>query len=236
MNTCDEYREAVGADPSFDGGAGHLSTCEACQAFRAEMQDLDQLIGRAMRLSVPELALPDLAEIDTSNVAVMPRRRFGAPAWLALAATVTLAAFLGFRMFGNDLSAVPLAEQIVAHIEHEPYAVRVTDEAVSDRRLARVVPASVATMDHSAGLITYAQSCLINGHEVPHLVIQGERGPITILLMPEEAVAGAQSIVSERLNGVILPVGRGSIAIIGEEGENLQKIEEQVLSSVTWST
>jgi len=106
----------------------------------------------------------------------------------------------------------------------------------SHRRLARVVPADVATMNHDAGLITYAQSCIINGKEVPHLVIQGKNGPVTVLLMPDEMVDGAVKIEGESINGVILPVGNGSIAIIGEEDERLDIIQESVMHSVSWST
>jgi len=236
MNTCEEYREAIATDPSFDGGSAHLSQCAPCQAFRSEMQALDLKIGRALAINVPELDLPELPEIDASKIAVLPQLRFTTPAWLAVAATVTLAAFIGFRMLGDDLSSGTLAEQIVAHIEHEPYSFRVSDEAVSDQRLARVVPATVATMDHGAGLITYAQTCLINGRDVPHLVIQGERGPVTILLMPEEKVSRAQLFGGDNVTGVILPVGDGSIAIVGRDGERLDEIQERVRNSVTWGT
>ncbi len=236
MNTCEEYREAIAAEPSFDGGAAHLSQCASCQAFRAEILALDLKISSALAISVPELKLPELSEIDTSKVTALPLRRFAQPAWLAVAATVTLAAFIGFGMLGSDVSNATLAEQILAHIDHEPGAFRVVDEAVTDKRLARVVPASIGSMDHSVGLITYAQSCRINGREVPHLVIQGEFGPITILLMPGEKISGAQTIEGENVHGIILPVGDGSIAIIGEGGERLERIEEQVKNSVTWST
>jgi Protein of unknown function (DUF3379) len=244
MNTCEEYQDAVAADPSFDGGAGHLSTCASCQAFREEMLALDAQIGRALAINVPEFDMPELGDVETSNVTSLPQRRFGAPrlgaprlgarSWLAAAASITLVAFIGLQMFGGSVSNDALAEQILAHIDHEPFSFRETVNAVSDQRLERVIPANLAVMDHSAGLITYAQSCIINGHEVPHLVIQGERGPVTILLMPYEKVSAAQSIVGESVNGVILPVGNGSIAIIGEQGESLERIEERVKNSVTW--
>ena len=234
MNTCEEYIEAIAADPSFDGGAGHLSACASCQSFREEMLALDRQIARALELSVPDLNVPELPELDTSKVTALPQRRFGAPTWLAVAATIMLAAVVGFRMLGDDLTNSALAEQIIAHIDHEPFSFRETVSAVSDERLARVIPANVATMDHSAGLITYAQSCIINGNEVPHLVIQGEHGPITILLMPGEKVSGVESFGGESINGLIFPVGDGSIAIVGEKGESLERIEEQIKNSVRW--
>jgi hypothetical protein len=140
-------------------------------------------------------------------------------------------------MFSPNLdSGVPLAEQIVTHLEHEKFSLKVTDVAVSDDRLARIVPANVAMLDRNTGLVSYAQSCIINGHTVPHLVFQGEHGPVTILLMPDEQIAGPERIQSEFFNGVILPVGKGSIAIVGEDDEDLLQMEEMIKHSVTWET
>ena len=144
---CEEYREAIAADPSFDGGAGHLTQCEACQAYRSEMLALDERISRALAIDVPELVIPELPNVDTENVvALSGRRRLSPPAWLAVAATVAIAAFLGARFVGNGVEYDSLADEVLAHLDHEPYALRVTDKRVSDRRLRSVVPADVAAM------------------------------------------------------------------------------------------
>ena len=233
---CNEYREQVAADSSFDGGGEHVSGCIPCREYRDEMMALDLRIARALVLPVPELEVPELPDIDTDNVVALPaRRRFPGVARYAIAATVVIAAFLSFRIFNTPVYP-SLADEIIAHLDHEPYSLRATDEPVSDRRLNRIVPASVATMNHDAGLITYAQSCVINGKRIPHLVIQGKNGPVTILLMPDEEVDAAVELEGESINGVILPVGKGSIAIIGEEEENLGRIQENLLNSVAWST
>lgn len=233
---CEEYRAAVAADPSFDGGGAHVSGCTACRVYRDEMMALDLRIVQALSLPVPELEMPELPEVDTQKVvALKGRRRNPRLVRFAIAATVIVAAFLSYRIF--EPSTYPsLSDEILAHLDHEPNALRVTDEPVSDSRLARVVPASIATMNHDAGLITYARTCPIHGKKVPHLVIQGKKGPVTILLMPDEKIDAAVEVEGESVNGVILPVGQGSIAIIGEEHENLEAIEENVLNSVAWST
>jgi hypothetical protein len=232
---CEEYREAIASDPAFDGGASHLSECGSCQAYRHEMIALDEKIRRALSLNVPELNMPELPEIETSNVvSLSSRRRFSPPTWFAMAATVVVAALIGIRFVGVE--GRPLAEEVLAHLDGEPHALRITDAEVSNERLSSVVPASIGSMDRSAGLITYAQSCEINGRDVPHLVIQGERGPVTILLMPEETIPAALPLEGDTVHGVILPVGDGSIAIIGVREERLDLIEKRVLKSVTWST
>ena len=233
---CEEYREAITADPSFDGGAGHVTECEACQAYRGEMLALDERIGRALALEVPEVSMPDLPDIDAGKVVSLADRRVSAPTWFAVAATVILVAFLGVRIVSNGIEYDSLADEVLAHVTHEPHSMRVSDDAVSDRALNRVVARRASGVDHAAGLITYAHTCVINGRKVPHLVIQGKRGPVMVLLMPEEKVDGAIPLEDEFNQGVILPVGDGSIAIVGGHDEDLESIEETLQNSVTWST
>jgi hypothetical protein len=235
---CDDYKQAIGADPSFDGGAGHLEECQSCQEYRRDMQALDIEIGRALALDVPELAMPSLDDVDTGNViALESRRPVTTKAWFSIAATVALAVFIGFRFGGdNNIGNISLADEVLSHVTHVPMALLASDQKVADDHLNDVVPASIAQMDHSAGLITFAETCPIRGYDVPHLVIQGEHGPITILLLPNEKISEAITLNDENSHGVILPVGDGSIAIVGSREEKLEEVQKQFLQLVTWET
>ena len=233
---CEEYRQTIGADPAYDGGAEHLRGCEACREYRSVMLALDASITQALAIDVPELEMPELPGVSEETVVPLPRRRPAAPVWLAMAATIAIAAILGVRMLGIGVQYESLADEVLAHLDHEPAALRVTDAVVSDARLHAVVPASVADLGRDAGLITYAQSCIINGKTIPHLVIQGAKGPVTVLLMPEEEIGAAIELSGENVKGIILPVGRGSVAFIGAAGEQLDTIRDGVLKSVTWTT
>jgi len=238
---CEEFKKAIAAEPqaSFEGGAEHVAACESCAAFMAEMQALDARIASALAIDVPEMKIPDLPAIEDDNVVDLPfegKSRITTPAWIGIAASLAMAAFIGFQMIGSQPGGqLTLADEILAHIDHEPGALQVTNVAVSEARLSRVVNPSVGTMDRNVGLVTYAQSCIINGKTIPHLVIQGKKGPVTLLLMPDEMVDGVITIDGESVNGVILPVGSGSIAIVGERDELLGEIEQRVVDSVEWS-
>lgn len=234
---CNDYKEALLADPGFEDESGHLEGCASCQALTAEVASLESQMKAALEIGVPELRMPDLPDIEADNVVQMQTRRMmSKPAWFAVAATVVLAVFVGIRTVpvGDNLGT--LEERVLAHIDHEPGALVVSDTPVTNRGLARAVPQQVANMNHDAGLITYAQSCVINGQTIPHLVIQGERGPITILLMPDEFVESATVVEGKSIHGFILPVGKGSIAIVGERDEQLDRVKQNVLDSVMWST
>ena len=200
------------------------------------MQEFDLKIAKALQIDVPELRMPELPPIEADNVAALPvRRRPSTPFWFAIAATVVLATSVAVRMSGMFDSHDSLAAEVLAHLDHEPAALRVTDKPVADARLARVVPASLAVFDRDESLVTYAQSCIINGKKVPHLVIQGQHGPVTILLMPEEKIAEATPLDGANVKGLLLPVGGGSIAIIGDREEELEPIRKDVVDSVTWT-
>jgi hypothetical protein len=54
--------------------------------------------------------------------------------------------------------------------------------------------------------------------------------------MPEESIAEARTLDGVNIKGIILPVGNGSIAIIGDREEQLDQVKENVLDSVMWST
>ena len=237
---CEEYREAIAADPraSSEATDGHVALCESCAAFTADMRALDQRVARALEIEVPAFNMPDLPVIDGDNVSALPvakRSLLSRPTWLAMAASFALAAIVGIQIFGTIPGGeASLSEQILAHLDHEPGALRVTNVSVSNEQFDRVVNPSVSSMDRNIGLISYAQSCIINGKSVPHLVMQGEKGPITLLLMPDEKVSAATKIDGESVNGVILPVGSGSIAIIGRSDEALDEIEQRVIDSVEW--
>jgi len=240
---CEDYREAIAADPSesFEDGAGHAAACESCSAYRAEMQALDLTIARALAIDVPDLKIPDLPPIgsEDENVVNLPFKRAAkitTPAWIGIAASFALAAVIGVQFSGNGPAHDQLlVEQVLAHLDHEPWSLIVTDVAVSEEQFARVMHPGVGIMDRDIGLISYAQSCIINGRTIPHLVLQGEHGPVTLLLMPDEMVNSAMSLSGESVNGVIIPMGEGSIAIIGQRDENIEVLEQKVVDSVEWS-
>ena len=204
------------------------------------MRSLDDVIAGALAINVPELKIPELPPLgeDDENVVNLPFKRaskISTPAWIGIAASFALAAIIGMQFGGNGpADDQRLAAEVLAHVDHEPWALKVTNESVSDEHFGRVVNSTIGTMDRNIGLVSYASSCTINGMATPHLVIQGEHGPITLLLMPDERVSSPVSLSGESVNGVILPHGDGSIAIIGVRQERIQDLKQKVEDSVEW--
>lgn len=234
---CEEYRQALAADPAFSGGDEHVAECDDCQDFLRRIKALNVDIAKALQIDVPPLDMPDLEREGYAKVTPLPtHRRSYKPLWFALAATVVLAASIAVRMAGVFQTYETLGEEVLAHVEHEPAALRVTAVPVPDDRLHAAVPAEYAVFDRSTALITYANPCKIDGKPTPHLVLQGQHGPVTVLLMPQQSVAEETLLVGDGMRGVIVPVGDGSIAIVGSSAEQLDPIRQNVMNSITWAS
>lgn len=245
---CAEYREAISGDPSesLDGGAAHAAGCEECRNYRQEMQALDRHIARALAIEVPELRMPELPPIETvggkregKRVSGFRASRFATPPfWAGLAAAAVVAAVLVAGIPQQERGPEQLVGEILAHMDHEESSRQVTSVPVATRTLDRVVAPQVADMDQDIGLITYAMSCVINGRTVPHLVIQGNKGPVTLILLPEESIEASVPLSGENVHGVLLPVGNGSVAVIGQREDQLDEIGDigrRLAQSVEWN-
>ncbi len=131
-----------------------------------QYQALDLKIAKALQIDVPELQMPELPDVDAPGATPLPqRKRSTKPVWFAIAASVVLATSISVRMSGVFESHESLADAVLAHIDHEPDALRVSDVAVS-RRPAGARRSSVARGIRAWGFLDYLCSALCNKRQL----------------------------------------------------------------------
>lgn len=220
---CLEFRRLVGAEPARGGGEidEHARGCAACSEYAQQMRALDRRLHQALCIAVParrrRLGLPGLG--------------FSAQRRWALAASLLTAVIAGSLVW---LSFPPttLAEDVVAHAAHEPES-WVTDGAdVPPAEVARILRAAGMAEETRFGRISYARSCWFRGHFVPHLVVRDERGPVMVLLLPEETVGRSVRFAEDGYSGVILPAPRGSIAVLAQADARVDGVAARVLRAL----
>ena len=217
--TCEEARLLIGADPLASEPLleEHLKACPLCRAFRDEMRALDADIRRA--IAQP----PDLAR---------PRRQPAPWRQWALAASATLAVFAVLAVWLLRPSDT-LAHEVVIHVQGEPKS-WFAAQHVSAQSIDQVLRRSGVELDISSDDIMYAHSCFFRGHYVPHLVMQTERGPATVLILRHEHVRGRSTFHEAGLSGVIVPDGEGSIAVLTRGGGSIEDIATHMSQDVHW--
>lgn len=232
---CETFRGRVAADPARldEQCSGHAERCPACMAYSERLRNAEWLIHEALRFDVA--ALKAGAGRKPRGLAVLVRHR---AVWAGVAATLVaaVAVWVGIGR-GPEVGEDLLVAEILEHWHHEPASWVETDVRVSPASLEEVTGGRASVDANRLGLVSYARSCLVREHWVPHLVIQGSEGPVMLILLPQESVRQPLrlDLPEQGLEGVLLPVGEGSVAILGESGEPLERIRERVSDAVAWS-
>jgi len=234
--THDEARLLIGAAPAEVSPALtlHLAQCPECTLFQQQMRRMDQDLSRvfaaplAARAAAPVLRLP-----------VMPRARpktvsQGSPGWLALAASVVVSIGLGI-LFWSLRPQPSLAAGVLGHVALESGSwSRVTPmtAAATDAVLA----GAGVSLDSADTTVTYARTCLFNGHWVPHLVVRTAAGPVTVMVLSQEHLPARQSFRQNGYSGVLVPSpAGGTLAVIVQGDPDMDAVARALGPHLHWT-
>ena len=226
-----QYRSATMAgphDPDPDLRA-HRESCAECRAFTDQLLRFEARLERALLIDIP----------TKSVVLPFARRAQGPRRWMAMAASLLLALVVAAGVW-LTLPQRSLAAAVVAHMAGEPDAWQLTDVPVPDADLNEVLKDSKLRLKPAAGVVSYASSCSFRGHKVPHLVVQTQSGPVTVMVLVHEAVRNPKQFDEQGYRGTIVPVpGHGSIAVLmrgtSSGSGDVERIAARVSDSIVWT-
>jgi len=239
---CPQYRRSLLANPQqIDADMRrHAAGCADCTGYTLQLRKFEERLQRAFRVTVDA----DRAGRDSNLKPARPwmlqalRGQASPIRWLAMAASVVVAVVIvGSLWLGAAERS--LAADVVGHMSGEPDAWLPTDRAVPTARLDAVLLEAKLHLRADAGLVTYANSCLFRGHQVPHLVVQTATGPITVMVLTHEAARLSMHFDEGGYQGLILPVPHhGSIALL-ERGsaidpETVNSVAAKVRGALDW--
>jgi Protein of unknown function (DUF3379) len=241
MMECATYRRSILADPNDPDRRllEHRDGCRECTRFTDQLLRFESRLNRALRVTLPAAQLV-LQPAVPPRAGSAPRAIAYPKRWLAMAASVLLAAVVAGGLWlaspGSSLAAA-----VVTHMSGEPGAWRQTNDPVPNSELQKVLQDSHVTLAAGTGLATYAASCAFRGHRVPHLVIQTESGPVTVMVLVHESVPKPVRFDEQGYRGVIVPVaGHGSLAVLSRgssmDDKTVELIAAHVLDSIVWTT
>lgn len=212
-----DVRLAIGADPAHLSPEveAHLAGCAACRQFRDETLALDAKLRAALEIPLPEFRRRPA-----------PMRRY------ALAASVVLALLVaGGAWLFRPQSA--LAGELVAHVEEEAGSWD-SRELMPASSISAVLDRAGVQFDSRLPVV-YAAPCPFRGQRIAHLVVQTEHGPLTVMLLSHVHVARREKFSEDGLNGVLLPAGKGSVAVLAKGASVDAADADALVSAVRWA-
>lgn len=212
MNCLDFRRDAL-AQPLKPGeeARAHASECASCREFLARQRELDEELSQALQVPVPD----GLAD----RVLVAQGIRSGARLWpWAAAAGVVITLALGI-LAPPYLAGDALAREAIVHLREEPQSLHLATPH-DPGLLPQALASQGMRLAVSLGQVTYAKLCPMAHGKAHHLVVATAQGPVTLFLLPGDAVARKRTLVeSDGATAITLPATRGSIAIVAATRE-----------------
>ena len=198
--------------------------------FVEELKMLDQHIADAMQVEPPE-GLAERIKLNQQlgeHTQTKKQYRF----MMSIAASVLIVMSVVFT-FLSPSTGEDLTKEVLAHIYDELDHLDVHQhEAIDSANL--VLASHGGKFNHPIGELRYVGGCDIDKKPGLHMVLEGEKGPVTVMMMPQSKIEKAIQIADGRFQGSIEPTMKGSYAIVAEKGEKIEREKRVVNSSLSW--
>ena len=233
MIDCNEYRRRLTAEPQLAAEPdAHRDSCADCAGFAKRLLAFESRLAAALRVDLPASGAP------SNVVPLLPRKAAGAPQrWLAVAASVLVGVGLAAVLWLGSAEST-LAADVVQHMAHEPTSWAQTDARVPDAELAGVLKDAHVRLLPDMNRVSYAMSCSFRKHHVPHLVVQTDKGPVTVMVLAHEEVKKPQHFDEQGYRGMIVPMpGHGSVAVItrGTSMPDTERVVADLVGAIQWT-
>jgi hypothetical protein len=232
---CLEFRRRLAADPHTRDPdfLAHRDSCRAgcteswwrAQRFERRVLDTLQSVGTP----------PDLAERVLLTQATTQRTRIRRRWQIGLALAASLLAALvvaGYAWnLGTASNANSLATLAIAHVRSEAYSLTMT-RPIDSRKLQPVFAGRGLTLRGKPVHAVFAADCQVGPYKALHLVLRENGNPVTALYLIDHRVAAVQDFNRSGWRGREVPMGSGTLVLLGNDTEGFADAERTFADAV----
>ncbi len=154
---------------------------------------------------------------------------------MALAATLVIAVGVSGLVWKQAARWGSIEDYLSDHYSHDgaslvAKAVAPVDKADIDRILARL---DTSMNQQLAENIRFIKFCPTPDGRGAHMVIDTAQGLMTVILMPHTDVADGQLIEFQDMRALLVSLGTGSAAIIGDQNQGFEELQAMVRQSLS---
>lgn len=236
---CLEFRRRLAADPNARDPE-FLAHRDGCHAGCTESWLRAQRFERRLLTALQAVeAPPDLAErvLLAQATTLRPRARHRWRAGLALAASLLVALVVAGYAWNlrTTASGVALADMAIAHVRSEAWSLTMT-RPLDDQALQPVFTGRGLTLRDAPTHAVFAADCRVGPYRAVHLVLRENGKPVTVLYVVDHRVAEAQDFVRSGWHGREVPMGNGTLVLLGTGSEGFAAAERALVDAVLGAT
>jgi hypothetical protein len=216
----------------------NLNDNELDELIRRELLSVSAPAELRQKLLQPELLAPrargwfGVVATNGANDSVFRRL-------LPVAASLVIA--LGIAFWSTDFSAGrdALADEIFSHIYLEGQLdnanAAIIPLATVNTRLENWMGAHLDEADMEDLKVTFAKDCWVAKQMAFHMIMKGETGAITVMMIPNEGGAASEfNISDDTYSGLVTPTDGGYLVVIGNKREPLTAYRNLLSGKLEW--
>jgi len=230
------FRQTMTATPNdkSDEFLQRLADSERDKALLKEAKQFDARLNTLLKVPVPD-GLSDKILLEQSFV--VEKERLNNGRWhIAIAASIAFVIGITLPLISQlNHSPLDIGEVAIQHIKAEYYFTAQSNEH-ADLKMVNAKLARYGAKAHAEfGAVSYVNYCNFEGTPALHMVIEGEKGPITVFIVPNDAnVIGVDSFNDQHLKGITEKMGNANVVIVGEKDESLQSTRHAMQNNIQW--
>lgn len=231
-----EFMRLLGSDPHNRDPAflAARSATPKHRAAAAESDHFEHCLTRALAAELPADLAERLRAIPataiTANVGSSARRRWSS---LALAASLVLAIGATGLIWRMNTGWDSVQAYVVEHYHHDGEVLLSRAGPAAGPRLPRLLAEfGVEAAPELAGSVTVVKNCPTPDGKGVHMVLNTDRGLITLLYMPATAVADGERLAFDGLEAILVALDSGSAAIVGTGSQHVDELHAFVQRSI----
>ena len=156
----------------------------------------------------------------------------------ALPVAACLIVVLGLVLYFRPDMNLELEKEIFAHVYGEERFLNSEQQiplSEVNARMENVVGAHLLTSADTKNLdVTFAKDCWIANGKAMHLIVKGQTGAVTMLMIPGSVATSEFKIADERFRGIVLPTAAGTLVVIGNKQEPIEEYRKLMSANLDW--
>lgn len=210
------------------------ATSDCAKNLVEESKEFDKLLKQSLKVEVPT-DLVDKIMLEQS-FAIERDKNMSARWHIAIAASIAFVIGLSLPMLGSlstpqfDIGTVALQ-----HVQEEYFLTAKANENATLQNVNAKLAIYGATAKEGLGEVLFVNYCRFEGTSALHMILKGEKGRVTVFVVPEDAdFKPSAEFSSQYLKGISERVGKASVVIVGERDEPLEAMKEKLDKSIKW--
>jgi hypothetical protein len=230
-----EFRRILYADPNCTDKEvlAAIASDPKKQEFYKELKQLEKKMHQAAQIEVPDDLIHKLILRQTmeSQKSSKVRNRMQ----LAMAASVAFVVGISFTMWQQN-NLLDLSKQAIAHVHYEGGYALDARENVSLQRVNAKLAKFGGEFSEDIGRVYYANFCDFENVRSLHMVVEGEKGKVSVFIVPHHDDYLAEGSSSDKkYTSQATDLQRASIIVVGEEGAGINQMKEQLNKKIRFS-